>query len=73
MLVCIIVNTPATAGPGDVQCEEHVDMEQAKLYRKSAARVAYPSQDRPNMSHASCTLEIAFSNPTSIDMLRLKG
>ena len=71
MLDCNSVNTPVTVSPKDDQ-GELLGVVQARLYRKSAARIAYLSQDRPGLSHASCVLATGMANPTTTDMWRLK-
>ena len=69
MLACNVVNTPVTVSSEDDQ-GELFDVVQARLYRKSAARVAYLSQDRLGLSHASCDLATGIADSTTTDMWR---
>ena len=71
MLDCNSVNSPVTVSPKDDQ-GELLDVVQARLYRKSAARIAYLSQDRPDLSHASCDLATGMADSTTTDMWRQK-
>ena len=72
MLDCNSVNTPVTVSPKDDQ-GELLDVVQARLHRKSAARIAYLSQDRPDLSHASCVLALVWQIPQLLTCGAYKG
>ena len=76
---CKSVNTPMTAEDYKDDDSKKTDFQrreltvaEAKLYRRGTALCVYISQDRGDISAATCQLATRFSTPTEYDWERLK-
>ena len=58
-------NTTVGANLQEGHGEEYVDMDPVELYHKGPVRVACVSQDRLDLSHASCLMATGMAKPTS--------
>ena len=70
------VCTPGVSSEKDLSIEcgraEEMSQEQAKRYRRSAARINYMALDRPDLAFCAKELSRAMAKPTTHDGVRLK-